>query len=105
MVPTSLVASRTEVLYNDNLSSINFKCESVAQLQYQIDLEKKKTSDLQKELHVLQEDIGISRNNQSEPNSIRSNRDFSSYKAESSRPRLVSSVLQHQREFQQHLVR
>jgi chromosome segregation ATPase len=64
--------------FQNQTKDFRSKCESVAQLQYQIDLEKKKTSDLQKELHVLQEDIGISRNNQSEPNSIRSNRDFSS---------------------------
>lgn len=74
--------------FQNQTKDFRSKCESVAQLQYQIDLEKKKTSDLQKELHVLQEDIGISRNNQSEPNSIRSNRDFSSYKAESMRSQI-----------------
>ena len=74
--------------FQNQTKDFRSKCESVAHLQYQIDLEKKKTSDLQKELHVLQEDIGISRNNQSEPNSIRSNRDFSSYKAESMRSQI-----------------
>lgn len=74
--------------FQNQTKDFRSKCESVAQLQYQIDLEKKKTSDLQKELHVLQEDIGISRNNQSEPNSTRNNRDFSSYKAESMRSQI-----------------
>jgi peptidoglycan hydrolase CwlO-like protein len=46
--------------FQNQTKDFRSKCESVAQLQYQIDLEKKKTSDLQKELHVLQEDIGMS---------------------------------------------
>lgn len=73
--------------FHNQTKDFRAQCERVATLQYQIELEKRKTTDLQKELQMLQESVGLAKHtaNDHGPKDIR---DVSSYKAESMRSQI-----------------